>query len=93
MSHRDADTGPASGAPGDSKPGRSPVQPGIPEVSAKGGDETALPLAANEDEAVDAIVRQGPRGAIAVAGIATAIVIGLWFAFYFLVFLPRGVIG
>jgi hypothetical protein len=45
-----------------------------------------------EDDAVDVIVRSGPRGAIAVAGVATAIVIGLWFAFYFLVFLPRGVI-
>jgi hypothetical protein len=45
-----------------------------------------------EDDAVDVIVNSGPRGAIAVAGVATAIVIGLWFAFYFLVFLPRGVI-
>jgi hypothetical protein len=43
----------------------------------------------SEDESVDAIVRSGPAGAIAVAGIATAIVIGLWFAFYLLVFLPR----
>ena len=32
----------------------------------------------------------GPRGAIAVAGIATAIVVAMWFAFYLLVFLPRG---
>ncbi|HXZ10518.1 MAG TPA: hypothetical protein VEI25_20900 [Paraburkholderia sp.] len=45
-----------------------------------------------EDQAVDEIVRSGPSGAIALAGTATAIVIGLWFAFYFLVFLPRGVI-
>ncbi|AJZ56958.1 putative membrane protein [Paraburkholderia fungorum] len=45
-----------------------------------------------EDEDVDRIVRGGPRGAIAVAGTATAIVIALWFAFYFCVFLPRGVI-
>jgi hypothetical protein len=45
-----------------------------------------------EAERVDEIVRRGPRGAIAVAGIATAIVIALWYAFYFLVFLPRGVI-
>jgi hypothetical protein len=44
---------------------------------------------ASEDESVDAIVRSGPAGAIAVAGIATAVVIGLWFAFYLLVFLPR----
>jgi hypothetical protein len=43
----------------------------------------------SEDESVDAIVRSGPAGAIAVAGIATAVVIGLWFAFYLLVFLPR----
>ena len=45
----------------------------------------------SEDESVDAIVRSGPGGAIAVAGIATAIVIALWFAFYLLVFLPRSV--
>ncbi|MBI5131578.1 MAG: hypothetical protein HZA66_19235 [Rhodopseudomonas palustris] len=43
-----------------------------------------------EDESVHVIVRAGPRGAIAVAGVATAIVVGLWFAFYLLVYLPRG---
>jgi hypothetical protein len=54
----------------------------------------APPVAASgsESEAIDAIVRSGPRGAVAVAGIATAIVIALWFAFYLLVFLPRGTI-
>jgi len=45
-----------------------------------------------EAERVDEIVRRGPRGAIVVAGIATAIVIGMWYAFYFLVFLPCGVV-
>ena len=45
----------------------------------------------SEDASVDAIVRSGPRGAVAVAGIATAIVIALWFGFYLLVFLPRSV--
>jgi hypothetical protein len=45
-----------------------------------------------EDEKVDEIVRSGPGGAIALAGISTAIVIGIWFWFYFAVFLPRGVI-
>jgi hypothetical protein len=43
-----------------------------------------------EDARIDKIVRSGPKGAVVVAGIATAIVIALWFAFYFLVFLPRG---
>lgn len=46
----------------------------------------------SEAERVDGIVRRGPSGAIAVAGIATLIVIGLWYAFYFFVFLPRGTI-
>ena len=45
----------------------------------------------SEEEAVETIVRSGPNGAIAVAGIATAIVIALWFAFYLFVFLPRSV--
>jgi hypothetical protein len=44
----------------------------------------------SEDTKVEKIVRSGPLGAVVVAGIATAIVIGLWFAFYFMVFLPRG---
>jgi hypothetical protein len=47
---------------------------------------------AHEARRVDEIVRSGPRGAIALASIATAIVVALWFAFYFLVFLPRGVV-
>ncbi len=43
-----------------------------------------------EDAQIDEIVRSGPRGAVVVAGIATAIVVALWFAFYLMVFLPRG---
>jgi hypothetical protein len=43
-----------------------------------------------EDARIDEIVRSGPSGAIVIAGIATAIVVALWFAFYFMVFLPRG---
>jgi hypothetical protein len=43
-----------------------------------------------EDARIDEIVRSGPHGAVVVAGIATAIVVALWFAFYLMVFLPRG---
>ncbi|MEP7244349.1 MAG: hypothetical protein ABI885_11800 [Gammaproteobacteria bacterium] len=43
------------------------------------------------DEQVEAIARQGPWGAVAVCGIAVFSVIAMWFAFYFLAFLPRGV--
>jgi hypothetical protein len=45
--------------------------------------------AASEEEAVDAIVQAGPAGAIWLAGLATAVVVALWFAFYLLIFLPR----
>lgn len=44
----------------------------------------------SEAERVEAIVGSGPIGAITVAGIATAIVVGTWLLFYLLVFLPRG---
>ena len=43
----------------------------------------------SQQENVDRIVRGGARGAIVLAGLATAIVVALWFAFYLLVFVPR----
>lgn len=42
------------------------------------------------DEAIERIVTEGPGGALTLAGIATACVVAIWFAFYLLVFLPRG---
>ncbi|WP_434108422.1 hypothetical protein [Paraburkholderia caffeinilytica] len=44
------------------------------------------------DEDVERVVAAGSHGAIAVAGVAALIVMAIWFGFYFLVFLPRGVI-
>ena len=46
----------------------------------------------NEDEAVDRIVREGPRGTWAVAGVATFLVVLMYFLFYFLAYLPRGAV-
>jgi hypothetical protein len=43
----------------------------------------------SKDEAVAEIVAAGPIGAALVAGIATAAVLAMWLAFYFLVFVPR----
>lgn len=45
-----------------------------------------------EDRQVDEIVGRGPSGAFAVAGVATAIVVALYFIFYFIVYLPRGAV-
>lgn len=47
---------------------------------------------AAEQERVYDIVERGPSGAFAVVGVATAIVVLMWFAFYFFVYLPRGAV-
>ena len=46
----------------------------------------------DEDRAVDEIVSRGPSGTFAVAGIATAIVVAIFFAFYLFIYLPRGAV-
>jgi hypothetical protein len=46
--------------------------------------------ASADQQRVDAVVAQGPRGAFAVAGLAVALVLAIWVAFYVLVFLARG---
>jgi hypothetical protein len=45
--------------------------------------------ARHQQAEVDKILRAGPTGAIALAGVATIIVMLVWFAFYLLVFMPR----
>jgi hypothetical protein len=45
---------------------------------------------ASSEEAIERVVAQGPAGAVALAGVATACVVAIWFAFYLFVFLPRG---
>lgn len=47
------------------------------------------PAGAPDDALVERIVAEGPHGAVVVAGIATAIVVLMWFLFYLLVFVPR----
>lgn len=45
-----------------------------------------------EDRAVEEIVRRGPAGAFAVAGVAAALVVAIYLLFYVLVYLPRGAV-
>jgi hypothetical protein len=47
---------------------------------------------AAEDDAVRSIVASGAGGAVALAGITTAIVIAIWFVFYLFVFFPRATV-
>jgi hypothetical protein len=44
---------------------------------------------ATQDADVETILRTGAPGAVVLAGIATAVVMTLWVAFYLLVFVPR----
>ncbi len=58
--------------------------------------ETIEPRRADDpldaDEEVHRIVARGPTGAFAVVGVATAIVVLLYLAFYAFVYLPRGTV-
>ena len=45
-----------------------------------------------EQDSVDQIVARGPAGTFAVVGIATAIVVLIYFAFYLFAYLPRGAV-
>ena len=47
---------------------------------------------ARQDAAVEEIVRRGPAGAFAVVGVATAVVVLIFFVFYLLIYLPRGAV-
>ena len=62
-----------------------------PMTAPKAPRETPASMQA-EDEAVERIVREGPRGTWAVAGLATFLVVLMYFLFYFLAYLPRGAV-
>lgn len=49
------------------------------------------PSTPTHDE-LERIASRGPTGALALCGIAVAIVAAIWFAFYLFAFLPRGLL-
>jgi hypothetical protein len=48
-------------------------------------------VTSQDEAAVNATLRSGAIGAVVLAGLATAIVVAIWFAFYLAVFLPRAI--
>ena len=44
-----------------------------------------------QDADVNAILRSGAKGAVVLAGLATVVVVAIWFVFYLLVFVPRAI--
>jgi hypothetical protein len=63
----------------------------VEHVSAAFRPENVAFLGSEED--LQRIAAAGPRGALALAGLAVALVLAIWIAFFVLVFLPRGAIG
>jgi hypothetical protein len=55
-------------------------------------DPAQSDYAEGDQDEVERLVSRGPSGAFAVVGIATAIVIAIYLAFYFVVYLPRGAV-
>jgi hypothetical protein len=55
-------------------------------------DAAGDPRGDGDDAEVDRIVGRGPSGAFAVAGVATALVVAIYLAFYFFAYLPRGIV-
>ncbi len=45
------------------------------------------------DAALRAALEQVPRGALALAGTALALVLAAWMLVYFAIYLPRGMVG
>ena len=45
------------------------------------------------EDALEAALREAPRGAFAVAGVATALLMAAWAFVYLFIFLPRGTVG
>jgi hypothetical protein len=53
-------------------------------------EHVAAPI--DTDAALEAL-RHGPRGALFVSAVSVSLLLAIWLAFYFLLFLPRGSIG
>jgi len=67
-----------------------PIDEQNPSSAAHLPEQVAAPIRA--EEAAEAL-KNGPMGALVIAGIAVAILFVGWLAFYFLLFMPRGPIG
>ena len=52
--------------------------------------ENSSETSAAEDAALEQALEETPRGALALAGIAVALLVAAWFAVYLFAFLPRG---
>jgi hypothetical protein len=73
----------ASGKVGSFLMSAAPATPVETEVSAQSGDGAAL----------ERVMREVPRGALALAGLAVGLLLLAWIITYVFIFLPRGMVG
>jgi hypothetical protein len=57
------------------------------------GRPTEPPAEAIDDAALERVMREVPRGALALSGLTVGLMLLAWFLMYALVFLPRGTVG
>jgi len=62
------------------------------------GERPSAPSLREGEDAIDEaalaqVMREAPKGAVALAGVAVALLIIGWVLIYLLVFVPRGVVG
>ena len=46
-----------------------------------------------DDAALERVMREGPRGALAISVLTVGLLLLAWFLMYALVFVPRGMVG
>jgi hypothetical protein len=61
-----------------------------PQAAASAGDQAADAI---DEAALAQVMREVPKGAVALAGAAVALLAIGWVLIYLLVFVPRGVVG
>ena len=61
-----------------------------PSADPTGSDLTAPNF---DDAAIESVMREVPRGALALSGLTVGLLLVAWFLIYALVFLPRGTVG
>jgi hypothetical protein len=57
------------------------------------GNDTQQSQPNTSRQALDAVLREVPKGALALASIAVVILVAAWLLMYLLVFVPRGMVG
>jgi hypothetical protein len=67
----------------------------MPASATPGNDPTGSDLAARnfDNAAIELVMREVPRGALALSGLTVGLLLLAWFLIYVLVFLPRGMVG